>query len=108
MATKKQIKKVTKKIENKKNNLSQVPTALTSPENLYQLTIQLNDQTFDFETDNLAESILSCAPEFLKTKLVLKFSRGGKSVERVFSLFDGRRLFHNKYFLENLINNLSI
>ncbi len=117
MSIKKSNKKIVKKVNTVKVSTPKVKkvkeevnviSKIAKSENSYQLTVILNDQVFDFETDNLAESILSCTPEFLKTKLVLQFSRGGKKVERVFSLFDGRRLFHNRYFLENLINNLSI
>jgi hypothetical protein len=73
---------------------------------LYSLFISLNDKTFDIETDDLRESIRSVEPEFLRTKVIIKVTKDGKTLERVLYLAKAKMLFQNKYAMDSLINNL--
>ena len=72
----------------------------------YHLVISLNDEVFEFDTDDLRESILSVEPEFLRTKVILKVTKDGKTLDRLYFLQEGKKLFYNKYFMDTLINNL--
>jgi len=49
----------------------------------YHLVISLNDEVFEFNTDDLRESILSVEPEFLRTKVILKVTKDGKTLDRM-------------------------
>jgi hypothetical protein len=73
---------------------------------LYSLSISLNDKTYEAETDDLREAIQSLKPEFLRTKVILKITKEGKTLERVLYLQRGKMLFQNKYYMDVLINNL--
>ena len=72
----------------------------------FHLVIILNDKVFEFDTDDLRESIMSVEPEFLRTKVILKVTKDGKTLDRLYFLQQGKKLFYNKYFMETLINNL--
>jgi len=72
----------------------------------FHLVIKLNDKVFEFDTDDLRESILSVEPEFLRTKVILKVTKDGKTLDRLYFLQEGKKLFYNKYFMETLIKNL--
>ena len=72
----------------------------------YSLTIALNDQIFTIETDNLAEAIMSVAPRFLKTRVLINIKKGNLVCEKMLLLLEGRRIFRNKVALEVFINRL--
>jgi hypothetical protein len=80
--------------------------APTKKEKTYSLFISLNDKTFDIETDDLREAILSVQPEFLRTKVIIKVTKDSKTLERVLYLAKAKMLFQNKYAMDSLINNL--
>jgi hypothetical protein len=72
----------------------------------YNLTISFNDQIFTFDTDDLAESIMSVAPFQLKTRVLFLIKKGDLVCEKMLLLLQGRRLFMNKVALEVFINKL--
>jgi hypothetical protein len=72
----------------------------------YNLTISFNDQIFTFDTDDLAESIMSVAPQFLKTRVLFLIKKGNLVCEKMLLLLQGRRIFMNKVALEVFINKL--
>ena len=72
----------------------------------YNLTLSFNDQIFTVETDDLAESIMSVAPQFLKTRVLFLIKKGDLVCEKMLLLLQGRRLFMNKIALEVFINKL--
>jgi len=92
-STKKVVKKVTKTKKPKK-----------APE--FHLVVKLNDEVFEFDTDDLRESILSVEPEFLRTKVIIEVTKDGKKLDRLYFLQQGKKLFYNRYFMDTLINNL--
>ena len=86
-----------------------MPKAKTSTkkeEKKYHLTIGFNDQVFEFDTDNLAESIASVSPLQLKTRVLIKVVYGDLVCEKMLLLLQGKRLFRNKVALEVFVNKL--
>jgi len=92
----------------KKTPAKKVKTVKQTPEKEpeFHLVISLNDKVFEFDTDDLRESIMSVEPEFLRTKVILKVTKDGKTLDRLYFLQQGKKLFYNKYFMDTLINNL--
>ena len=72
----------------------------------YHLTLSFNDQTFEIDTDDLALSIMSVAPTFLKTRVLFKIKYGDLLCDKMLLLLQGKRLFRNKVALEVFINKL--
>lgn len=72
----------------------------------YHLVVKLNDQVFEFDTDDLRESILSVKPEFLRTKVVLEITKGDKTIDRLLYLRQGKMLFINRFAMDSLLKNL--
>lgn len=72
----------------------------------YQLTISFNDQVFEFNTDNLFESITSVIPKILKTRVLIKIKYGELMCDKMLLLQQGRLIFRNKVALEIFINKL--
>lgn len=69
----------------------------------FKLFVQLNDEVFETETDNLEESIQSFAPEILRTKVIIRVTKDGKTQERMLYAQKGKILFQNRYALEALV-----
>lgn len=86
------------------------PKVATSEANLtpkkYHLTLSFNDQVFEFDTNDLAESIMSVAPVLLKTRVLFKIRYGDLLCDKMLFLLQGRRMFRNKVYLEVFINKL--
>ena len=90
-------KTVTRKTKNSK----------TSPKKKeYNLTISLNDQIFNIETDNLVEAIKKVIPFQLKTRVLMLVKKGNLTCEKMLLLKDARRIFRSSLALEVFINRL--
>jgi hypothetical protein len=73
----------------------------------YVLEIHVNDTVTKCETDNIIEALSSfSAPEIIKTEVLFKIKKGSKSVEKSVSVFEGRKVFHNRTYLELLAESL--
>jgi hypothetical protein len=72
----------------------------------YNLTMSLNDQVFNVETDNLYEAISELIPFQLKTRVIILVKKGELSCEKMMLLLEARRVFRNKVALEVFINRL--
>jgi len=72
----------------------------------YKVVIKLNDKVYKFKTNDIAASILSVKPEFLKTRVIIEVIKGKKKCERMLYLQRGKVLFNNRYALEALVRNL--
>lgn len=96
-----------KKATTKKASKTKVATSEANlTPSKYHLTLSFNDQVFEFDTDDLAESIMSVAPQFLKTRVLFKIKYGDLLCDKMLFLLQGRRLFRNKVYLEVFINKL--
>lgn len=73
---------------------------------LYHVFLELNDKTYEVDTDNVEEAILSHKPPVLKTSLTVKVTKGQKTIVRYLYLKDARRLFNNKITLMVFVRNL--
>lgn len=93
-AVKKTVKKAVKKVG--------APT----PKFDYTVVIAINDETFKIKTNDIAEAIQSVKPEFLRTKTVVKVTKGKKTLDRLLYLQQGKMLFNNRITLESFVKNL--
>ena len=72
----------------------------------YKLQIEMNDEVFKCETDDLRKSILKFAPQVLKTMIKFRIEKDGKVCERIYNAISGRMLFKQNIMLEVFINRL--
>ena len=72
----------------------------------YHLTLSFNGQTFEFDTDNLAESFKSVAPILLQTHLKVRVQYGDLYADRFVLIFLARKLFKSPIALDVFINKL--
>lgn len=79
-----------------------------APKKEFKLTVQMNGEVFERETDNIKETLLEIRPEMLYTELDIKVEKGGISTERHLNLRQGRNLFINDSFVDVFISNLML
>lgn len=73
----------------------------------YFLTIKVNDQINEIETDDLKESILSVAPQFVKTKVHINIEKpNGTKFEKILFVNDAKQLFRNKVYMNFFLNHM--
>lgn len=97
VVAKKAVKKVAKKVV-----INKAPVATK----LYQVTMRFNGEVFDFETDNLADSISMVKPVTLKTPITFTATKEGKVCERYLLLNRGKLLFRNKFTIMVFVQTL--
>lgn len=73
----------------------------------FNVTIKMNNNTFETSTDNLEEYISGLKPYFLKTKVIITVEKEGKKAQRMLIGFPAKQLFRNGLFLRNFIKKLS-
>lgn len=95
MATKSPTKKATKKVALKKEEKKE-----------YHVVVKLNDQVFEFDTNDIKEAILSTKQDFLRTKVLIYVTKDNKTLDRMYYLYQGKRLFEDKYAMDAFIKNL--
>ena len=72
----------------------------------YTIWMKFNDQEHTIQSDDVASAILSVKPEFLFTELYMTIKADNMSLEREFTLVQGKRLFNNEDNLEIFTSNL--
>lgn len=74
----------------------------------YHIKVKLNDKEFEFDTDDIRSAILSTKQEFLRTRVIITITKGGKTVERMLYLAQGKTLFINRFAMDAFIKNLML
>jgi len=73
----------------------------------YFLKIKVNDKVTELETMDLKESILSAAPQFVKTKVHINVENsGGKKYEKILFVNDAKQLFRNNVYMNFFLNHM--
>jgi len=73
----------------------------------YLLKIGVNDKITEVETMDLKESILSAAPQFVKTKVHINIENSsGKKFEKILFVNDAKQLFRNKIYMNFFLNHM--
>jgi predicted HAD superfamily phosphohydrolase len=72
----------------------------------YTIWMKFNDQEYTIQSDDVASAILSVKPEFLFTELYMTIKADNMSLEREFTLVQGKRLFNNEDNIEIFTSNL--
>ena len=68
---------------------------IPKPEGEFHVKVQMNDQVFEIDTDELAEAMLSLKPDALKTKVIINVTHvlSKKTAEFVLFNMKAKRLF---------------
>jgi hypothetical protein len=86
------------------------PTPPVVNEDLFHVSIQMNEEVFESETEDLREAILSLNPPTIKTKVKFKVTWHGKEVNKLMFVPQARRVFFNRmsaeFFAVNIIKQL--
>ncbi len=72
----------------------------------YTIWMKFNDQEYTIQSEDVASAILSVKPEFLFTELYMSIKADNMSLEREFTLVQGKRLFNNEDNIEIFTSNL--
>lgn len=73
----------------------------------YNLKMKINGEIFECDTQDLKESILSYAPRFVKTKLLLTVTNeAGKVWEKQMFVFKAKQMFRNKIYMNFVLNHM--
>lgn len=75
---------------------------------MYHLKMTFNGETFEVDTDNIGEAILTLKPEVLFTEIYLTISLGDFVRERRQTLDQEKKLFNNDEYLEVFLINLAL
>lgn len=94
------VKKTIKKVSSRTPAQPEVKTPI------YHLTMKLNDEVFNCETNDLTKAILSFKPVHLKTKVNIIVEKDGKKCERQLFVNKGKLLFRNELFMRTFIRFL--
>lgn len=74
---------------------------------IYNLKLKVNGEEFECETQDLKESILSFAPRFVKTKVMITITNSsGKKCEKMLFVLKAKMLFRNKTYMNFFLNHL--
>lgn len=79
---------------------------------LYHLTIEIAGDVYDFETDDIVESLLNFhttrSPMSIKSKVMIRVSSNGKHYEKMFLPRLARRYFVTPNFANVLAKNVRL
>lgn len=95
-------KKVAKKIATKK-----APVETPTASDLYKVTISFNDNKYTFETNDPSDAIITAKPFFLKTKVIIKIEKDGKTAEKALQPVIARRMWKMPVSFRAMITRLS-
>lgn len=98
--------KTTKKVVQIKNEILETPEVKKEKKSQYHVLLKLNDKTYEVDTNDIGATILEYKPAVLKTSLIIKVTKGDKTLDRKLYLKDARRLFNNKITLMVFVRNL--
>jgi hypothetical protein len=72
---------------------------------IYKVSIQMNGETFETQTDNIVEAIASLNPPRIVTHVVITVWKGERRWQRILMAFKGMQLFRNKLSAQILAKN---
>jgi len=101
--------KTEKKTETKIKEVEVIEEVEPKAEKLdYHLYAELNDKTFETDTNDIRSAILEIEPkELLKTALLIRVTnKKGKTIERYLYLREAKKLWINEYYLQHFIKYL--
>ena len=96
----------TKRAPRKKKEVELLVEAPSVEKKEYKIDIKINDKEFSIETNDIREAILSTEPDFLRTRVILKITKGDKTLERMLYLQQAKMLFINRYAMDAFLKNL--
>jgi hypothetical protein len=91
-------KKTTKKVVAKKKAV--VAPIVPKNEDLFKVSIQMNDEVFESETENLRDCLLSFKFPTIKTKVLFDVEWHGKKVHKLLFVPQARRVFQSRMSAE--------
>lgn len=75
--------------------------------NLYKVTVSFNNNEYTFETEDPSDAIITAKPFFLKTKVIIKIEKDGKTAEKALQPVIARRLWKMPASFRAMITRLS-
>ena len=72
----------------------------------YVVYIEINDVVTEVKTDDIRGAIISAKPEFAKTALTVRVTKGNKTLDRFIPLQRAKRMFWDKIQMDAFIKNL--
>jgi len=75
---------------------------------MYHVFIKLNDKSFEINTNDIGQAIMSVKPTILKTALTVRVTNRKRTVDRYVYLMPARRLLANDLTLYSFVKNLFI
>jgi len=73
----------------------------------YNVKMKVNGEEFECDTQDIKACILSHAPRFVKTKVMITITNSsGKKCEKMLFVMKAKMLFRNKTYLNFFVNHL--
>lgn len=73
---------------------------------LYRASMRFNDTVSTVEADTIEEALNLLTPEKIKTRVLFRFEKEGKTAEKLLNIFATRQIFRNKYATKAFVNRL--
>jgi len=84
-----------------------ISTPSVKKEKLYKVSIGVNENLVEKETDNILDALLDYpVPAVIKTEMLVTVTKGTKVRDIALKTFDSRRIFGNKNALEIFADKL--
>lgn len=96
---------VTKKLK-KEIKPEIVQEVLEIPQKTYKMEVSFNDQTYNFETDNINDALELINPFNIKTRVYFKIYKGDKMYEKIMNAFQAKQIFRNKLYRFIFVNRI--
>lgn len=75
-------------------------------EGKYRLSVSIGEESFDFLTNDLVETLSAFPKRLIKSKVLFKIERGDKTFEKLILPRLARRYFTNRNFAEVFAHNV--
>lgn len=79
-----------------------------SKSKLYRLEAHFNGLKFRKNTNDISETIKLLKPDILYTEMYIIIKKGKDTLEKKFTLFEGRKLFNNDMHREIFMNDVNL
>ena len=77
-------------------------------EGKFHVVVETGNETFEYDTDDIGQSLIDLKFTHFKTKTVIKVSYGGKTIDRVMFVAQARRFFNNPMSAEIFEKNIKL
>lgn len=90
----------------RKPKIKVVKPKVKKSKKLYRASMHFNDTVNTVEADTIEEALNLLTPEKIKTRVLFRFEKEGKTAEKLLNVFTTRQIFRNKYATKAFVNRL--